>query len=300
MPTTPPEPEAPRRFWLFRFWDSFIVQPLSQANEEARLHLNDPRAAGFDGRVVTILVVVAAMLTFQHYLLSYDRPFFYTMGLLRDIGLGSLADWWVASLGTDQRTWLIYWAVGNFVLYVIIPGLVVKLVFRQTLAEYGFKLQGAFKDWWVYPLFLGIMLPIVFLVSHNEHFQKTYPFYEVGDEPLWPWFWVWELFYALQFLGLEFFFRGFMVHGLRHRFGAYAIPVMTVPYCMIHFQKPMPETFGAIIAGLVLGFMSLRTRSVILGAALHVGVAVSMDLTSLWRQGYFGEGGDPWKLKYKP
>jgi membrane protease YdiL (CAAX protease family) len=293
MPTPPPDAGTPSRFWLLRFWDSFIVAPLRQANEEARQHLNSPAAQGLDGKVVTILIVVASMLIFQHYLLSNDRQFFYTMGLLRDLGLGSLAKWWTESLGDDPRRWLIYWAVGNFVLYVIIPGAIVKLAFRQKLADYGFKLKGAFADWWVYPLFLAIMLPLVFIVSRNQHFQHTYPFYDVGTDPLWPWFWVWEAFYALQFLGLEFFFRGFMVHGLRHRFGAYSIPVMMVPYCMIHFQKPMPETFGAIIAGFVLGFMSLRTRSVILGAALHIGVAVSMDLTSLWRQGYFGSAVPP-------
>jgi membrane protease YdiL (CAAX protease family) len=286
MPNTPPD-ARPQRWFLLRFWDSFIAAPLRQANEEARQYLNSPAATALDGRVVTILVVVAVMLILQHYLLSNDVQFLYTMILLREIGLGAFAKWWVESLGEDHRRWLIYWAVGNFVLYVIIPGLIVKLVFRQKLGDYGFKLQGAFKDWWVYPLFLAIMLPIVFIVSRAKHFQDTYPFYRVGDQPLWPWFWIWELFYALQFLGLEFFFRGFMVHGLRHRFGAYSIPVMTIPYCMIHFQKPMPETFGAIVAGFVLGFMSLRTRSVILGAALHVGVAVSMDLTSLWRQGYF-------------
>ena len=58
---------------------------------------------------------------------------------------------------------------------------------------------------------------------------------------------------------------------------------MTVPYCMIHFGKPMPETFGAIGAGVVLGFMSLKTRSIWLGAMLHVAVAWSMDAAALWR-----------------
>ena len=95
------------------------------------------------------------------------------------------------------------------------------------------------------------------------------------------------MLYATQFLSLEFFFRGFMVHGLRRRIGSAAIPVMMVPYCMIHFEKPLPETLAAIIAGLVLGFMSLRTRSIILGAAIHVSVALSMDFTSLWRKGFF-------------
>ena len=56
-----------------------------------------------------------------------------------------------------------------------------------------------------------------------------------------------------------------------------AIFVMMVPYCMLHFGKPMPETFGAIIAGIVLGFACLKTGSIWLGAAIHIAVAWSMD-----------------------
>ena len=49
--------------------------------------------------------------------------------------------------------------------------------------------------------------------------------------------------------------------------------VAVVPYCMIHFQKPLPEALGAIVAGVVLGALSLRTGSVLGGAAVHVAVA---------------------------
>jgi membrane protease YdiL (CAAX protease family) len=91
--------------------------------------------------------------------------------------------------------------------------------------------------------------------------------------------------YAIQFVALEFFFRGFLVHGTRRRLGFYSIFAMTIPYCMIHFGKPMLETFGAIIAGIVLGIMSLRTRSVWLGAGLHITVAWLMDALALWHKG---------------
>jgi hypothetical protein len=33
--------------------------------------------------------------------------------------------------------------------------------------------------------------------------------------------------------------------------------------------------------------MSLKTRSIWMGAALHVSVALSMDFASLWRKGFF-------------
>ena len=127
------------------------------------------------------------------------------------------------------------------------------------------------------------------LVSQTEAFQAKYPFYRLQPgEPFWPRLWIWEIAYICQFFALEFFFRGFMVHGLRQRFGIYAIFVMTVPYCMIHFGKPMTETLAAIGAGIILGLMSLKTRSIWLGACLHVAVAMSMDFLALWHKGILG------------
>jgi len=60
-----------------------------------------------------------------------------------------------------------------------------------------------------------------------------------------------------------------------------------VPYCMIHFRKPMPETFGTLVAGVVLGFLSLKTRSIWIGTAIHLSAALSMDFLSMWRKGLF-------------
>lgn len=129
------------------------------------------------------------------------------------------------------------------------------------------------------------MLIPLWVVSGTEGFQRKYPFYHLkpGEHP-WPRMLIFEILYALQFVALEFFFRGFVLHGTRHRFGSGSIFVMMVPYCMIHFQKPMPETFGAIIAGIVLGFTSLKTRSIWLGASLHIAVAWSMETLALSHQ----------------
>ncbi len=272
--------------FLVRWWRAFVLEPLRRADEEAR------ERPGGGGKVVTVMVTVALMLTLQHYLLGRELP--RTRNLMREIGLVTVADWLNTPIGwsfgtiEDERRALAYWACGCVVTYFVIPALMVRLIFREKLSDYGFKVRGAFKDGWIYVVFFAVVGPLVLLVSREEHFQQTYPFYQPDKrEPLWPHFWRWELLYAAQFLALEFFFRGFMVHGLRRRLGSSAIPVMMVPYCMIHFEKPLPETLAAIIAGLVLGFMSLRTRSIILGAVIHVSVALSMDFTSLWRKGFF-------------
>jgi hypothetical protein len=47
----------------------------------------------------------------------------------------------------------------------------------------------------------------------------------------------------------------------------------------------MPEALAAIVGGIVLGTLSLKTRSIWLGAALHIAIAGTMDVASLWHRG---------------
>lgn len=181
---------------------------------------------------------------------------------------------------------LLYWVGVMVIFYLIVPVLIIWFVFKQKLADYGLQLKGAFKDYKLYVLMLCVMIPLVLFFSRTESFQQRYPFYDVQKgEPLYPNFIVWEIFYFLQFFALEFFFRGFMLHGTKQRFGFYSVFVMTIPYCMIHFGKPLPETIAAIIAGIVLGTLSLKSRSIWLGVAIHYSVAITMDLCSMWQKG---------------
>ena len=265
----------------------FVYEPLVEAERERKAYLKSENSVGPDWQVVGVLILVAVVLTLQEYLL---RPVEYA-GFLhwmeRSFSGMINAETWM-SLDNYSFGFLLYWACGQTLLYVVPPLIFIRFVWRKSLGDYGVKLKGGFSLWWMYFLMLAVMVPIVFVVSRSKGFQATYPFFEpFPDEPLWPRFWIWEGAYYLQFVGLEFFFRGFLLHGIRRQFGAYAIFVMMVPYCMIHFGKPIPETFAAIAAGIILGFMSLKTRSIWMGAALHVTVALTMDICALWRAGKF-------------
>src|SRR5204862_1734080 len=63
-----------------------------------------------------------------------------------------------------------------------------------------------------------------------------------------------------------------------------AIFSMVVPYCMIHFGKPYLEVCSAIIAGVVLGSLSIQTRSIWAGVLVHVTVAILNDVLALDRK----------------
>ncbi len=177
-----------------------------------------------------------------------------------------------------------YWGLFRWVVYVVPAVLVARFVLRTSLRDLGLRAGPELRRHAL--LYLGLylaLLPLVVAASFNGEFRDTYPFYEpptgVG---YWPRFYVWEAVYAGQFLALEFFFRGVLVHGLARRFATMAVFVALIPYVMIHLTKPLPEALGSIVAGIVLGFLSLRTGSVYLGAALHFAVALTIDLLVLW------------------
>jgi membrane protease YdiL (CAAX protease family) len=177
---------------------------------------------------------------------------------------------------------LSYWASWRVVGFLIIPALAVALHPGLRRRPLGLSLRG-FKDHiWIYGALFVPVLVAVFAVSFTEEFSTYYPFYVNAHRSLFD-FAVWEAFYIAQFFSLELFFRGFMLQPLRRSMGSSAIFAMMVPYVMIHIGKPMLECFGAVIAGVVLGTLAMRTRSIWAGFLIHVSVALSMDLLAIWQ-----------------
>lgn len=173
-----------------------------------------------------------------------------------------------------------WWSGWRFLGYVVLPSLVIFCLPGERWRDTFVSLRGFVRHLWIYVLLFALMIPILVVVSRFGSFSDTYPFYRLAHRSAFD-FWAWEALYALQFLSLEFFFRGFMLKMLAPRMGSTAIFVMLVPYCMIHFGKPVTETLAAIVAGIILGTLALRTRSIWGGVLIHVGVAVTMDLLTV-------------------
>jgi len=174
--------------------------------------------------------------------------------------------WWVAS------------RVGG---YTVLPFGAWKLFFREdSLLDMGLRTHGIFKHMWIYGAFLGVVLPLVFMVSRQPDFGSYYPFYKLSSRS-WFDFLSWEAMYFAQFFALEMFFRGFWLGALRRSLGSGAIFSMVVPYCMIHYGKPFLEANGAIVAGVALGSISMKTKSIYQGFLVHVTVAGLMDWIAL-------------------
>jgi membrane protease YdiL (CAAX protease family) len=175
-----------------------------------------------------------------------------------------------------------YWASWRVLGFLVLPALAVAAHPRLRKAPLGLTFRGMRRHLRIYLFLFAPALVAVFLVSFMDDFTAYYPFYANAHRTLFD-FAVWEAFYVAQFFALEFFFRGFMLQPLRRYMGSSAIFGMTVPYVMIHIGKPMIECFAAIIAGIVLGTLAMRTRSIWSGFLIHASVALSMDILAIWQ-----------------
>jgi membrane protease YdiL (CAAX protease family) len=167
--------------------------------------------------------------------------------------------------------------------YVLVPALLIRYGFKARVRDFGWQLNEAPQHWRGYLLLLSPILVFIYLVSLGKDFVNHYPFYSLASRS-WADLLAWEFLYLTQFVCLEFFFRGFILNSLRPALGANAVWVMCVPYLMIHFPKLWLEATGAILFGLFLGILALRSRSIWGGVLVHAGVALSMDIAALFRK----------------
>lgn len=261
---------APRRFFL-ETWRAL----------DARADAERDPAAGYDFRPLWALASGAVFLTLMEYF-GMPEDFHAVVRWLGDLEMeGALegetfrtlwsSPWWELM----NHSWWAAWRVLGF---FVLPLFVIKLsgdrIRDQNLERAGFR-----DKLWIYLLSYLVVLGFVVGVSFTDGFQTYYPFYRQSSRS-WLDFGLWELLYIAQFFSLEFFFRGWWLRACES-LGSKAIFAMTVPYVMIHFGKEFPETLGAIFAGIFLGTLAMRTRSIWGGFLVHSLVAVSMDVAAL-------------------
>ena len=278
------------RAWLARLFQIYVVELRSaadRASDRARAASPDP-----DRKMLVVLATALTSLLFLAYFGNLQRLEHWAL-VLEFLG----GDEWAMrferalTVGEDRRiVQKVFWVTARIIAYILLPMAAILVFFpgrrrRALIDTLGIGVQGLIRHVPVYGFFLAVIAPFVIAASFLDGFQAKYPFYRLAaDEALWPWFFAWEVLYALQFVGLEVFYRGFLLHGLKERLGYASIFVTLLPYTMIHFQKPLPEALGSVVAGFALGTMSLKSGSVWWGAALHVIVAWAMDFLSLAHQ----------------
>jgi hypothetical protein len=180
-----------------------------------------------------------------------------------------------------------FW-ISQVVFALLFSGIIWYFKDRKSMSFYGFKFKGhALKPYWI---MLAIMLVPILIAGTAEGFLHTYPriksiLYPNYEAISLSHYIRYELAYGINFLGIEVFFRGFLVMAMAGIIGKEAILPMAVFYVTIHFGKPMGECISSFFGGSLLGIISYHTNSIKGGLLVHVGIAWLMEISGalgLW------------------
>ena len=179
-----------------------------------------------------------------------------------------------------------FWQFGVFfILLLVVPLISTRFFTGLKLSSMGlgvgdFKL-GMKLFAFLFPL---IILPVLYFAVDMPEIQSEYPLAKIIKEHH-DLIFIYELFYVIfYYFAWEFFFRGFLLFGLKPRIGAFnAVLIQTISSSLIHIGKPGGEVIGSIIVGILFGVIALRTRSIWYVFLLHAAIGVATDLLIIFK-----------------
>jgi hypothetical protein len=183
---------------------------------------------------------------------------------------------------------IFYWPILLCIVTIIL--FAIWKLFEKEETFYGTGRKG--MNWKPYWIMLLIMVPLVGAASTQPDFLAMYPKlnsitrHTTGVE--WWQKLLFELSYGSDFIGIELFFRGFLVLAFIKWAGKDAILPMACFYCTIHFGKPLGECISSYFGGLILGIVVFNTRSIWGGLMVHLGIAWLMELGGYLGNIFFG------------
>jgi membrane protease YdiL (CAAX protease family) len=222
-----------------------------------------------DKKVIIVFISIAIIQTISWYYTS--RMFFK---LIFFDALSSNPDVYLYEF--------VYWYVGDFITLFIIPALIIKLVFKEKVKDYGLRVGDFNTGIKLSVLFLVVMIPIIWFVTSQQAFGLTYPLLDQARDS-WKIFILYEIGLLFYLFAWEFIWRGFMLFGLKEKFGYYAVIIQMIPFLILHNGKPPVETFGVILGGIAFGILAYRTQSIYYCIVTHAGIMISIDLLSTLR-----------------
>jgi membrane protease YdiL (CAAX protease family) len=167
--------------------------------------------------------------------------------------------------------------VSCFLMMGLLPALVVKFVFRERLRDYGVGLGIGERTWRTFRNFAPIFLVAGYVASRDPIMLEKFPINPQAGQSA-SMFALHIATYFLYYVGWEFYFRGFMLFGLRDSVGdANAVLIQTLASALLHIGSPPAETFGAILGGLLWGMIAVRTRSMLSGFGQHFLLGITLD-----------------------
>lgn len=183
-----------------------------------------------------------------------------------------------ASLGPNGAVYAtLYEYLAAFALMFAVPVLIGALALKRAPRRYGLRRGDLRHGLTLAAVGLPVALLAAYLGTGDPAMRAAYPLAGRAMRRL-PVFLLVEGAYLLYYLGWEFLFRGFMLFGLERACGPLlALLIQTIPSTLVHIGKPFSENVAALVAGPILGYVALRTRSILAPLLLHAAVGIATD-----------------------
>lgn len=164
-------------------------------------------------------------------------------------------------------------SIERFILFGLIPLAVVLLGFRDRPSRYGLT-PGDWR-WGVALMAAGcaVMTPIVLWFATLPDVRAYYAPNVVPMGQL-------VLINGIELTASEFMFRGFLMLTLVRLIGPFGVLVATMPFVFAHLGKPELELFSTLGGGLIYGWLTWRTSSIVWGSIGHTYIVTLVTLAA--------------------
>lgn len=167
-----------------------------------------------------------------------------------------------------------------FILMLVVPLTVSMVNKRSDILMSLFTFKNLRKNLlWVSVILVLIVIPAAYHASTLSSVTSEYPLPKtlMQNQQLLPVYFLSLTF--LYYLSWEFFFRGFLLFGLKDKYGTVpAILIQTISSCLVHIGKPAPEIIGSIPFGIIFGIIAIRTKSIWILVLLHASLGIFTDV----------------------
>ena len=209
-----------------------------------------------------------------------------------DSSVPFLRGWIDSTLPAQVQYWAYKVAINLISFFTILMPLFMFFRLYERNGTHLYGLTAKHFDTRPYFQMILFMLPVLVAASFHGSFLKAYPLYRSSTAhtflgiPELITILGYELAYGLDFITVEFLFRGFMVIGMIEILGRNSILPMAATYCFLHFGKPPGEAISSVIGGYILGVIAYETKSIWGGVIVHLGIAWMMEIIAFTQKSF--------------
>jgi membrane protease YdiL (CAAX protease family) len=169
---------------------------------------------------------------------------------------------------------LSFMVIYSLIFLLLVPLLINRFFFKEPLSHYGLNPPAARKKTFLLvTAALLIFVPASIALGQQKPMQlfysmKNFSYATIAFDFL--------LAYPPYYLAEEFFFRGFLFLRLERKIGWHSYWITELIFMWAHLGKPPIEILFSFPAGLILNYLTFKTRSIFPAMGVHYVLGVVM------------------------